>query len=276
MTAITSKHMNARRRGRRFLTAALLAAAGLVSPGCVNNVLSETARRDTPAAVVFEAKKLLNERRYAEAVSALEGLSAADLAARPVAIVRASAYAGRCGLEFIELVSALRNVGASDSLFEILLSALKSATDHADCRVAEDIVESVGATLGARTIDENLLLAFISFAKIGAILAVDADVDGDGIADAGYNACSAAGGLDADQAGEIGTAIALAATSLQGVVGVADAVANDLAALCGSLAGACSITDPAGFSGPQLEAIRSVVHDGGSLGLGTQPGVVCP
>lgn len=244
------------------------------SVGCSRNFLSETAQRDTPAAILFEARKLLNDRRYTEAITALESLGAADLATRNVAAVRASAYAGRCGLEFIELVDALEDVDDSNSLMEILLNAMSSSGDYADCRTAEDIVESIGAA-SERTTDENLLLTFISFAKIGAILAVDADDDDDGIANAGYNACASAGGLDDTQAGEIGTGIALAATSLEGISGIADSVSEELTAACASLPGICSTTDPSAFSALQLNAIRSAAHNSGSLGLGTQPGVVC-
>lgn len=247
----------------------------LSSAGCSRNFLSETAQRDTPAAVIFEARKLLNERRYTEAITAIETLGATDLASREVAAVRASAYAGRCGLEFIELVDDLQDVDSSNSLMEVLLSAMRAAADYSDCRTAEDLIEAIGAA-GTRTTDENLLLAFVSFAKIGAILAVDADTDDDGIANAGYNACTAAGGLDDTQAGEVGTGVALAATSLSGISGIADSVTTELTTLCASLAGVCSITDPAGFSAAQLHALRSAIHNSGTLGLGTQPGVVCP
>lgn len=253
---------------------ALIAFCGGI--GCSNNFLSESAQRDTPEAIIFEAEKLLNQRLYSEAITQIETLGATDLARRDVVALRASAYAGRCGLDFISLVQSLQNVSVTDSLFEILLTALKSATAYTDCRSAEDLIESIAASAGSRTTNENLLMAFISLAKIGAVLAVDADTDNDGVANAGYNACTAAGGLDDTQAGEIGTAIAHAAQSLSGITGIADTVSSNLTTLCGLLAGACTIVDPAGFSALQLHAIRTAAHDSGSLGLGTQPGVVCP
>lgn len=247
-------------------------ACALFTFGCNRNFFSETAQRDTPEAILFEARKLLNLRQYGDAIAELETLGAADLARREVVAIRASAYAGRCGLEFIELVDSLQNMGDGDSLFEMLLSGLKSATSYDDCRTAEDLIESISTDAAERTTDENLLLTFVSFAKIGAVLAVAADDDDDGIANAAYSACT----LSDAEAGEIGTALSHAATSLAGVSGVVDSIAGEITTLCGALGGTCSVTDPTAFSALQLSAIRSATHDDGGLGLGTQPGVVCP
>jgi len=239
--------------------------------GCDNNLLSETAKRDTPEAILFEAQELMNASRFSDAVAKIETLDAATLAQRDVTVLRASAYAGRCGLNFISLVNSLKNLSSTNTFLKALLSSMRTSSGFADCRTAEDLIESVGATGALRSEDENILLAVVSFAKLGSILAVTADADDNGAADAGFNACT---GLSDNQAREIGSGISIALESLQGVSGIADSALSQINTVCGVVP-VCSKTNPADYTALEILAIKTAVHDDNDIGLGTQPTTVC-
>ena len=253
---------------RRFTIKVSLFVLGASQAGC-QNILSESGDTETPAAIVFQARMLMDEREYGKAIELLETLEAADLAERDIAILRASAYVGRCGMDFIGFVAELQSMNASTSLFQLFLSVMKSATSPADCLAAEDFVEAVAATGAARTQDENLFLAFVSFAKIGAVLAAtgNADDDGDGVADVGFNACTE---LTRAEGAEIGTALAIAVDSLTNAsTTLFGSSLTKLQSIC-SVIGGCE-TATANYSTADRDAIRTAVHDNdGALGLGTQ------
>lgn len=247
-------------------------ALALALGGC-KNALLEAADTETPEAILFEVNKLLNRRLYNLAIEKIETLDPADLAKRDVVVLRASAYAGRCGLDFTDFVDHLQEKASTTTILQLVLSIMKGATSYDDCLYAEDLIEGVGATAAARTDDENLLLALVSLSKIGAILAVTADADNDGLVDAGFDACT---GLDATQAGQIGTGISLAYMSLNGVD--SDTIGtsfDDMDSVC-STSGLCTQTDPTAYTSLEIAAIKTAVHDDdGKIGLATQPSTVC-
>ncbi len=253
---------------RTFAVCALLLLGGC------KNFLEETAQKETPAAILFETKKLLNKQLYTEAIEKVETLTDEQLAQRDVAVLRASAYAGRCGLNFINFVDGMKNMGDSTTLFQLFLESMQGAVSYVDCLRAEDFIEAVAATAAARTDDENLLVALVSFAKIGAILAITTDTTpADGTADTGFNACT---GLDDTQAGEIGTGMSIALQSLAALSSdVVSGATDDINTICDSIS-ICSQTDPAGYSAFEIKAIKTLVHNNdGAIGLATNPGVIC-
>ncbi len=249
-------------------------ACALFSVSGCKNFLEETADKETPAAILFETKKFLNKQLYSEAIEKVETLTDEQLAQRDVAVLRASAYAGRCGLNFINFVDAMQNMGDSTTLFQLFLETMQSATSPIDCRRAEDFIEAVAATAAERTDDENLLIALISFAKIGATLAITADTaPADGAADVGWDACT---GLDDAQAGEIGTGMSIALQSLAALSSdVASGATDDIDAICDTVA-ICSQTDPEAYSSFEIKAIKTLTHNNdGAIGLATNPGAIC-
>ena len=168
--------------------------------GCPN-YFANFANQDTDEARLFRAKMLLNDGLFTEAIDEINLTTADFQILEKVVVVKASALAGRCGLNaltFIQGIDAI-GAGAGGRLFPYLLSQFKAADASRvqDCVDAENIVAGIN-TPDNRTNQQNLLLILIAFAKMGAILNKSADLDDDGIMDPAYDQCIAGGMPDAD------------------------------------------------------------------------------
>jgi hypothetical protein len=147
---------------------------------------------------------------------------------------------------------------------------------------AEDLIESIGPVT-VRTSNENMFLALISFAKIGAILSTYADADQDGAVTVGYDSCTvgvvgarAAGDLTDADARQLGTGLALAMANITAVSSTVDLGNGSLLALtdaCADLPPAlnfCTLTDPADFNpADTLKGVRTFVRENSVVGLGS-------
>jgi hypothetical protein len=247
----------------------------LVTSSCAKNLFDELADKKDPKAVVFEAKKALNKRRYAEAIQILEELDPAYLAKRDVAFILASAYVGRCGLNFIRFLGNLQN-DAGSGFFGMLMGAFPQAVvDDIDfCVTAEQIIQNVVDDPVDRTLDENFLMLFVSFAKIGVALNAVADTDDDGSVDVGFNHCSAAS-ISNNNVAEVGTGFANALISLTyvgsllgGDLSSLTQACDDLVAINPQLAVICTLTDKTQYTQNMLLALRAVIGSQ-SFGIGS-------
>lgn len=281
----------------RSWRALFLSIMVLAQLSCSVNILENFADKNSDEAKFIDAKKLMNDRDYDGAIDKLDETTSSFQNERKVISLRASAYAGRCGMEFVPFAEALGNLGTT-RLFNMLAQyyAVATPTDWADCITAENLLESLGVAT-ARTNDENILMVLISFAKIGNILSFYTDTNDDGSPEAGYtaDACNTSGtqtadaGLtDADQR-EVGSGMTLAIEALSEVSGTIDLGADsltDVSGACTTLAGInpsydfCSITDPTLFTADHLQAIRSLIREDSSIGVGSCVGDVsaclCP
>ncbi len=240
----------------------------LINVSCTQNIFDEIADKDTPEAVYFQAKMEINNRNYSQAILLLQSLDPAFMSERSRIPVYASAYAGSCGLEFLSLLTNLQNINTS-TVMGTLMGAfpLAALAQVDDCLQAENLLSSLG-NASNRLGDENLLMAFNSFAKMGTILSSLADTDGDGVADATFDQCS---NVDLPEAyvREIGTGIANTLLSLAAVgTSYVDDAVNDIAAICASdpnLNVFCTATDPTSFNANEVQFLRYVI---GSSDLG--------
>jgi hypothetical protein len=236
--------------------------------GCSENLFDEIADKDTNEAIFFDAQQQLNSRNYSAAISLLSSLDPAFLANRNRIPIHASAYAGRCGLDFLVLLDTLSNTPPGATVLSTLMAGFPAATKtggggHEDCTLATDLLLGIGDET-VRNGDENLLMAFSSLAKIGAILSAFADTDDDGVADAAFDICvDDDDNLPEARVRDVGASFATAILSL-GAVGtsyVDDSVAS-IQAICDfdpSLAGLCTKTDPSTFTGPEVQALRYAI-----------------
>lgn len=268
----------------RPIVRALLCVLMLVGNlSCSVNVLEIFADKTTDDAIYVEAMKLMNAGEYQGAIDLIATMTDDYEATRRVVNLKASAYAGLCGFEFLPFVDRMSAMGAT-FIFPFLLSAFRTVTTTTQmdaCRTAEDLVEGIGA-ITARTTDENLLLLMISFAKIGVTLSYYADTDQDGTVTAAYDVCTAGGARTAgaaipdSDAREIGSGITLAMATLQQIGAEIDLGSGSLTAMtdvCADLAalGAafdfCAITDPTLFTANHIRAIRSLLKEDSAVGL---------
>lgn len=280
---------------KRALRGALVAFLVLSNLNCTVNILESFANKETNEAYLVEAKRLINDGDYDGALNKLALITGAFAADRSVITLKASAHAGKCGLNFLSFVEAFQNLGTS-SIMQFLLAHFVSGTAAKidSCISAEDLVESIGS-ISERTDDENLLLALISFAKIGTVLSLYTDSDDNGTVDGGYDTCAVgasrvAGNMTTADVRQVGTGITLAVANIGALAGVIDLGGDELAdinAACSVLNGLapalnfCTITDPTAFTADHLRAIRGLLREtSDGIGLKTCVGgvaaCVCP
>ncbi len=103
--------------------------------GCSGNIFDETAKTNTPAAIYYQAQLKMNDGDYNTAIALLQSLGPTYLSQRDVALVYASAYSGRCGLNFVNLITQLESVGSANTIFIYFMQLFPGGTDLkiADC-----------------------------------------------------------------------------------------------------------------------------------------------
>lgn len=256
------------------------------------NILSEFAKEDTNQALLQAAKIHINKGEYGDAIAEFASMTSDYLAKREVKVVYASAYAGRCGLDLLALAESMAGTLPS-LLFKFLMSQYQNVTtaNRDDCLQAETIIKSISTTATERTVDENLLMIFLSFAKIGVTISAHADNDDfDGNPDVGWNACTNdASNFPEASVREVGTGLGNALTSLTAISGQSTIGSDqtdtftdgcaDLAALNPAL-DFCSVTDSSAFTADQVKGIRSIVQANEWVGIGscnnTLDNCLCP
>jgi len=253
---------------RRFLFIAFLCVSSL---SCAN-LFSELSEKDSDKAKLYDAKRFLDQSKWTEAITKIQSLSATYAARRDVKALLASAYAGRCGIDMLNLINAISSAQPSEKLFTTLFNAMASATaaEIDDCAEAEEALNSIGV-VADRTVDENLLMTFVEFGKIGAILNVVADTNDDNTLDPAFDACNdtllkiddAAAGNKAN-ANQLVAALATAITSLQQTGStIAQTDLSDLQGVCNPGAAQyniCTATDAASVTTDQRKAIRAITN----------------
>jgi hypothetical protein len=229
---------------------------------CVDNIFVESADTETPDAIFFAAKQEINNRNYNRAVLLLQSLTPDYLNVRVRVPIHASAYAGRCGLEFISLLEALQSTNSSAVLGMLMGSFPGAEIDNVnDCIFASDLLQDIGDE-SVRDGNENLLLAFVSLAKMGVILSSLADLDDDGVADATFDQCDN-NDLPEAMVREVGASLAVTILSLSAVGGgYIDGTVDSFADLCAqdpNLQPFCNTTDPTSFSAAEVQAFRYAI-----------------
>ena len=257
----------------------------LSGTGCFN-ILETFADKTTNEELYEEALKLINEGDFDGALVKIALMTGEFPARREVVSLKASAHAGNCGLNFFNIVDALKDMGTT-RLFPLLLAHFAGGTASRidSCIQAEDLIESIG-DINARTSNENMFLVLISFAKIGSILSLYADSDQDGVVTPGYDSCAvgtpgvrAAGDLTDQDARQLGTGLALAMINITAVASSVDLGNASLAALteaCDDLPPSydfCGMTDPDDFDpSDTLKGVRTFVRENAVVGLGSCAG----
>lgn len=259
-----------------------VAALAVVFLGCSVNIFENFGDKTTDAALLESAKSLIDSGNYSGALQEFAAMSSEYRSQRSVVPYYASAYAGRCGLNALDLISDIDDLG-STRIFPFLMDEYPSGTqaEETDCASAEELMETIDLTATNRTDDENLLMAMIGLSKMGVVLSQFADTDANGAVDAGFDPCTTASLPDADvrQFGSslsraLGSLSALSSTSFGG------SSTTDLDSVCSALAtyapsyDFCSVTDPAAFTANQIKGIRSVINENSVVGLGTCTGSI--
>ncbi len=236
------------------------------------NLFEGSAVKTGDAAILLEARKKMDAYDWTGAIAKIASLSAVYQAKREVKALLASAYAGRCGLDFLTIANNLENPGASN-LFEILVAAFPGATaaQVTDCELAETTLKGIDTVATNRNADENVLMAFVGFAKMAVIASHHLDTNADGLANNAVDPCTLS---DADAA-ELVTGLANALTSLAAAtVDIGGDATASITEGCDALNdidptyNICAVTDTASVTTEHRQAIRGVVSETtGGLGV---------
>lgn len=253
----------------------------LGSLGCSVNILQSFSDQTRDEALLEDAKDYLNERNYTAALAKFASMSSTFLARRDVLLLHASAYAGDCGLDFMTALNSLSNIGAT-RLMVWLFTSFPSGTagKETSCVNSETKLKAISSTGSGRTDDENILMAFVAFAKVGTILTRYGDTNVNGVVDVGFDPCSGAMLPSAD-AKEIATGINIAVDSLSSLssASVGASTVTSISTVCSALPvpyqALCAApyqTATGQIDATEEKAIRSLVNESVDLGLGTCTG----
>jgi hypothetical protein len=257
----------------RFLCLVLISASIFYSTGC-SNAFKELSNQTSDDALLFQAQQEINLRQWSNAINTILSTSPASQSKRESKYQLASAYAGRCGLDLVSMSMELTDSLGANNLLPALLGIMRTSTaaNLDDCKLAEETVLSIHVSAAQRTEDENILLAFIEFAKIGTALASSGiDSNDDGALGPGVEIwCSNnAAFLTNAQVKEVGTGLSILISSLTQVGGsLFSTVSSTMGPMCDTIdtmlgnppVGVCDKTDVDDLDANAVFALRSLIQ----------------
>lgn len=259
----------------------LLLATALLS-GCPNS-FSEFANKTSDEALLFKAQVYADASDWDNAILTVSQMSATGRANRETKYALSSYYAGRCGLDLLNLADSLSSSLGTTLLYPLLLTEYKTntVTNLADCQSAENTLLGISTSYASLTADENIMLALLEFTKIGSILGSNAKVDanGDGTYDSGTFDPCLVGDITDLEVGKLGTGLIISINALS-------ASGSDIGASLGAAGSLTSsfgnVQDPTAFDANQIKALRGLFKSnevgfntcGGSATSG--PACLCP
>lgn len=245
-------------------------------PGCTGNFMRELADKNSDEALLYDAKTALNNQDYDEAINILTiRLSASGQQNNEARAVLAGAYAGKCGLNFLEFVDGLA-AATSGSAFTMISSPfVGEVVDSPYCLLSLQTLDLIGPT-ESRTNDQNAFASIVGMVLMGSATRLYTDdnpVNGDGVQDAVDISCSLtdaqmdniilgygymAKNFDALSTDQIGT-------------GAGSAISDSIDT-CTSIAGSsCEVTDAADITVPMRDTMRDLMNTV-EYGVGTADG----
>ena len=258
------------------------------------NFLVDFASKNSDAAIYEDAKKKLDDRDWDAAITKMTvDMSATYRARVDVKETLAGAYAGKCGLEFVNLINSLSTSNTISQLYNFFITIMKNRlVVPVACDSAQTLIESLG-TSANRTADQNLFLTILGMAKAGAWIRIKADQDnaglGTGTMDAGFDPCNATVFPD-ENVIKATVGLGLVFNNLSTVSSrLAGSTVNDinnfnsncltaLQALDNTIT-SCDLTDVA-FVTSKVSFFRSLINEGTTVGIGgcttDTPFTACP
>ena len=264
-----------------------LVAIFLMSASCTN-VFKNFANQTTDEALAFDARKAINNEDYDSALTLLGTMSADYRYSRNGVILATAAYAGKCGLNFSDFVSALSSSSGSDPfLLQMMKLWTSTTTDYTQCVLAQTEMERLASSYSSRSPDDAFFMVVLGMVKLGTLLHEKADTDDNGVVDsppftvgqpAFCNSANFSNSLTAEVGSGIGMVIAnltVAGSSIAGLDTTAIAAACDALAVGLGGVNPCLIEDRAVFlaDNSKLKAIRSLLNTNSA---GLINGTPCP
>ncbi len=266
----------------RMLTVFCIAlfCIALILSGCGVNVYYKLGDKNSDEALLFDAKTAVNAQSYDNAISIITTkVSASGQLTLGSREILASAYAGKCGLNFIDYIDELAT--SLGSLFTIVSAPFVGiAVDPASCLSALQTLDLIG-TNAERTPGQNAFAAVVGMVLMGSATRLYTDVislievtsvNGDGTQDAVDISC----GLDNTSMNNVVLGYAYMSLNFAALAaqlgGSSGTTISGAMAVCTAIPGSlCSNTDPALISDVMRQIIRNLMNTT-TFGVGDKDG----
>lgn len=247
---------------------------------CGPNALSSLGSQTSDDYYMEEAEKANNAQEYDKALDILlNKLSVTARQAVPAVELLASAYAGKCGFNFVNYVSSLSSASSTAVFNTMMQPFVGVATSPEHCLSSLQTIDTLGAP-GSRTANQNFFSAITGLVLMGASIRTYADKDGtgnngNGTMDAVNLICDDNQVSD-DQMNDIIVGYGYFVTNLAYVSAAALGNnsfngLNDSVSACNSLGGDCTVTDKDNVSALTRLAIRRLLNTS-TYGIGNASG----
>ncbi len=165
------------------------------------NLFDGLSSKTTDEYLIIEAREANDAQNYDLAIEILlNQISNSAKATISVKELLANAYAGKCGLNFVQYTTDLAASTSGSAFANVMAPFIGEAVDPSFCGLALETMESIGDE-SQRTINQNAFTAVTGLVYIGASLRFNTDLfptNGDGTAD--INLCTGLTDAQLDQA----------------------------------------------------------------------------
>ncbi len=236
-----------------------------ISLSCSQNLFQNTSSLSPDEENYAKAMNALNMQSYDQVIAIVNNqMTPAGQFTPKVRELLASAYAGKCGLNFLDYTNKLTQQSSGSAMSNLLKPFIQVPVNPASCRLALQTMELIGPT-ASRTNNQNIFTSITGMVLIGTALRGYADLSpplGDGIAD--INLCT---GFTDAQINDIIIGFGFFNKNFSAVtstmIGSYSSFAlGDVVKLCNNAVGpaACSVTDPASITPPMRDSFRDLVN----------------
>lgn len=135
---------------------------------CSGNILSDVASKSNDEDLLYQAQQMVNNQEWDPAITLITTkMSSSGQSMTETREALASAYGGKCGLIFMNYVTAL-SASSSGSAMTILKTPFVGvAVDPASCRLALSTMDLIG-NFSQRTLSQNFFTAILGMVLMGS------------------------------------------------------------------------------------------------------------
>jgi len=246
---------------KRFLKILILVTCAV---GCTKNVLSSSTSSPTDDSLLIDAKVAINSFNYQTAIDIVTTeMSAQAQAQADVKEVLASAYAGKCGLNFVMYLDSLSQATSGTGFKLMMTPFVGIPADPSSCLAALNTLETIG-TSAQRTANENAFAAVVGMSLLGSQVRVAVDtapVNGNGTIDG--NVCAMTDAQIDNVILGFGHMIQnFSFLTLQQMGSGSQTAINTLINVCTSIPGvtSCTVTDATQITQPLRDTMRDLLN----------------